>query len=81
MIKELRKRVTSRETQRREQAGLIVQEKLVLSKGKNPRLSDIFIRPNITGRRSTGHIEAHTNGFRFSTNKGESIGMYYLIFQ
>ncbi len=47
MIKELRKRVTERETQLRDQQGLISQDKLIVSKQRNPRLAGLFIRPNI----------------------------------
>lgn len=79
LIKELKKRLTIRETERRETANLIVQEKLVLSKGRNPRLSDVFIRPNPVGRRTTGTLEAHSNGFRFTPMKGENIGIVGLI--
>jgi nucleosome binding factor SPN SPT16 subunit len=66
-----------RETEKRESANLIAQEKLVLSKGRNPRLADVFVRPNPVGRRSNGVLESHTNGFRFSMNKGESIDILY----
>ena len=77
MIKELRKRVTARENERRETASLIEQEKLVLSKGRNPRLADVFVRPNPVGRKSNGVLEAHTNGFRFTMAKGQSVDILY----
>jgi len=77
LIKELRKRVTEKETERRETANLIEQEKLVISKGRNPKLSDVFVRPNPVGRRTTGILEAHSNGFRFSPSKGEHIDIMY----
>jgi nucleosome binding factor SPN SPT16 subunit len=55
-----------------------VQEKLVLSKtGKNPRLTDVWIRPNISGRRTAGTLEAHTNGLRFSSVKGGQIDIVF----
>lgn len=47
LIKELRKRVSDRESAAREQHGLISQDKLILSKNRNPRLADLFIRPII----------------------------------
>lgn len=47
LIKELRKRVSDRENAAREQSGLISQDKLILSKNRNPRLADLFIRPSI----------------------------------
>jgi nucleosome binding factor SPN SPT16 subunit len=74
LIKELRKRVTEKEMEGRARASLIEQEKLILSKGRNPRLVDVFVRPNPVGRRTNGALEAHTNGFRFSLTKGDVIG-------
>lgn len=76
-IKELRKRIVQRETERRATADLIEQEKLVLAKGRNPRLVDIFIRPSATGRKTLGYLEAHTNGLRFSSSKGENVDILY----
>jgi len=76
-IKELRKRVGERETERLQLSSLIQQEKLIISKNRNPRLTDVFVRPNPVGRRSNGSLEAHTNGFRFSLVKGDSIDIMY----
>lgn len=53
---------------------LVQQEKLVLSKGRNPRLSYLYVHPNPTGKRSTGTLEAHVNGFRFVSARGVTIG-------
>jgi nucleosome binding factor SPN SPT16 subunit len=48
LIKELRKRVSDRESEERDRTGLISQDKLILSKTpRNPRLPDLFIRPSI----------------------------------
>eukprot|EP01113_Clastostelium_recurvatum_P034907 TRINITY_DN4798_c0_g1_i1.p1 TRINITY_DN4798_c0_g1~~TRINITY_DN4798_c0_g1_i1.p1 ORF type:complete len:1142 (+),score=403.61 TRINITY_DN4798_c0_g1_i1:166-3591(+) len=82
LIKELRKRATQRESEAKETENLVEQEKLILSKDRrNPRLNDVFIRPTISGgagsRRSTGSLEAHSNGFRFSTNKGNPVDIMY----
>jgi nucleosome binding factor SPN SPT16 subunit len=35
------------------------------------------VRPNISGRKTAGILEAHMNGFRFATNKGEKIDIIY----
>eukprot|EP01118_Nematostelium_gracile_P011535 TRINITY_DN4109_c0_g1_i4.p1 TRINITY_DN4109_c0_g1~~TRINITY_DN4109_c0_g1_i4.p1 ORF type:complete len:781 (+),score=207.84 TRINITY_DN4109_c0_g1_i4:750-3092(+) len=77
MIKEMRKRVSMRDEQKRIKDQIVVQEKLVLNKGRNPRLSDIFVRPNLTGKKTIGILEAHQNGFRFSTMKGGNIDVLY----
>eukprot|EP01117_Protostelium_nocturnum_P003300 TRINITY_DN1426_c0_g1_i2.p1 TRINITY_DN1426_c0_g1~~TRINITY_DN1426_c0_g1_i2.p1 ORF type:complete len:1012 (-),score=450.37 TRINITY_DN1426_c0_g1_i2:224-3259(-) len=76
-IKDLRKKINDRETRNREAATLVVQEKLVLSKNKPIRLPELFVRPNPSKGRTSGTLEAHSNGFRFNTNKGEHIDVMY----
>eukprot|EP01133_Synstelium_polycarpum_P015861 gene15861-18847_t len=66
LIKEMRKRVTTRETENRFKMTLIAQEKLILTRGRFPRLNDVSVRPTISGRRSLGNLEAHENGLRFN---------------
>lgn len=42
------------------------QDKLVLIQNKtNPRLKDLYIRPNIVSKRLSGTLEAHANGKDF----------------
>lgn len=73
LIKTLRRQVTSRESERAERATLVTQEKLQLSgnRMKPIRLLDLSIRPAFhgRGRKLTGALEAHINGFRYSTSK------------
>jgi len=76
VIKELRKRYTTRESERKEREAAVVQERLVLYKQKRIRLPDVYIRPNLGRTRSLGTLEAHTNGFRFTTAKNEVVGMF-----
>lgn len=72
-IKTLRRQVTSRESERAERATLVTQEKLQLAsaKFKPIKLYDLWIRPPFggRGRKLTGSLEAHTNGFRYSTSR------------
>ncbi|KAL9259809.1 FACT complex subunit SPT16-like protein [Drosera capensis] len=72
-IKTLRRQVASRESERAERATLVTQEKLVLANSKiRPlRLGDLWIRPQFggRGRKQLGTLEAHFNGFRYSTSK------------
>ncbi|XP_057494352.1 FACT complex subunit SPT16-like [Actinidia eriantha] len=72
-IKTLRRNVVARESERAERATLVTQEKLVLAgnKFKPIRLADLWIRPVFGGRarKLTGTLEAHTNGFRYSTSR------------
>ncbi|XP_065003981.1 FACT complex subunit SPT16-like [Musa acuminata AAA Group] len=72
-IKTLRRHVTSRESERAERATLVTQEKLQLSgnRMKPIKLPDLWIRPSFggRGRKLTGTLEAHVNGFRYSTSR------------
>ncbi|WOL19289.1 FACT complex subunit SPT16-like [Canna indica] len=73
LIKTLRRHVTSRESERAERATLVTQEKLQLSgnRMKPIKLPDLWIRPSFggRGRKLTGSLEAHVNGFRYSTSR------------
>ncbi|KAI3448450.1 hypothetical protein Pfo_005115 [Paulownia fortunei] len=75
LIKTLRRNVMARESERAERATLVSQEKLVLAgnKFKPIRLADLWIRPTFGGRarKLTGTLEAHMNGFRYSTSRAD----------
>ncbi|KAG8363944.1 hypothetical protein BUALT_Bualt19G0075000 [Buddleja alternifolia] len=75
LIKTLRRNVMARESERAERATLVSQEKLVLAgnKFKPIRLSDLWIRPTFGGRarKLSGTLEAHMNGFRYSTSRAD----------
>lgn len=72
-IKTLRRQVVARESERAERATLVTQERLQLAgnRFKPIRLSDLWIRPVFggRGRKIPGTLEAHMNGFRFSTTR------------
>ncbi|XP_037483204.1 FACT complex subunit SPT16-like [Triticum dicoccoides] len=74
-IKTLRRQVASRESERAERATLVTQEKLqqASNKTKQMRLNDVWIRPPFggRGRKLTGTLEAHVNGFRYSTSRAD----------
>lgn len=73
LIKTLRRQVASRESARAERATLVTQEKLQMSgaKFKPIRLPDLWIRPPFggRGRKLTGSLEGHANGFRYATSR------------
>ncbi|KAI8027097.1 FACT complex subunit SPT16 [Camellia lanceoleosa] len=75
LIKTLRRQVASRESEKAERATLVTQEKLQIAgaKFKPIRLSDLWIRPVFggRGRKLPGTLEAHTNGFRYSTSRAD----------
>ena len=47
-----------------------------LGKG-NPKLKDLYIRPNIVQKRLIGVLEAHTNGFRYTSIRGDKVDILY----
>lgn len=74
-IKTLRRQVVARESERAERATLVTQEKLQLANNrfKPIRLPDLWIRPPFggRGRKIPGTLEAHVNGFRYSTTRSD----------
>lgn len=78
LIKEVQKRFKTREAEEREKEDLVKQDTLVLSQNKgNPKLKDLFIRPNIVTKRMTGSLEAHSNGFRYTSVRGDKVDILY----
>ncbi|CAG8668437.1 15500_t:CDS:10, partial [Cetraspora pellucida] len=59
------------ETERKEMADLIAQDKLIEIKGRRPtqRLSDVFVRPGLEGKRVPGELEIHENGLRYHSHR------------
>lgn len=53
------------------------QDKLDVISGRKPSLMDLKMRPNLTGRKTTGILEAHRNGFRFQEKKGEMVDILF----
>jgi len=48
-----------------------------LKTGKPPRLSELTMRPHLSGRKTVGRLEAHTNGLRFLSKKNEHVDVMY----
>lgn len=77
-IAELRKRARAKELREQEEANLVEQEKLVRTKNERvPRLSDLTMRPVFAGRKTQGNLEAHSNGLRFISTRGEVVDIMY----
>ena len=77
-VKALRTFVLNRDKERAERATLVQQEELI--KGKRAlRLSDVWIRPGLgtQGRKMSGILEAHQNGFRYFAPKGAHLDVMY----
>lgn len=78
LIKEVQKKFKNREAEEREKEDLVKQDTLILSQNKgNPKLKDLYIRPNIVTKRMTGSLEAHTNGFRYTSVRGDKVDILY----
>ena len=78
LIKDIQKRFKTREAEEKEKADLVQQDTLVISQGKgNPKLKDLYIRPNIAQKRLSGVLEAHTNGFRYTSIRGDKVDILY----
>uniref|UniRef100_A0A1I7SA86 FACT complex subunit n=1 Tax=Bursaphelenchus xylophilus TaxID=6326 RepID=A0A1I7SA86_BURXY len=77
LIKEMQKKFRTSEAEEREKEGAVKQDKLVLNNMKgNPKLKDLYVRPNIV-KRMSGVLEAHQNGFRYTTPRGDKIDVLY----
>lgn len=78
LIKEVQKKFRARESEKKELEGYVEQESLVLSTNKgNARLKDLYMRPVIGSRRVQGTLEAHVNGLRYTTLKGDKVDILY----
>ena len=78
-IKTLRSLILQRDKEKAERATLVRQEKLILAKNRVHILKDVWMRPAFVGkgRKMAGHLEAHVNGFRYKTPKGEELDVMY----
>jgi len=78
LIKEIQKKYKMREAEDKEKADLVEQDNLIVSSAKgNPKLKDLYIRPNIVQKRLSGILEAHMNGFRYTSIRGDKVDILY----
>jgi len=78
MIQELRKRFRQNALKAAEEADLVAQEKLVKMRDQRiPRMADLTMRPFVSGKKTTGTLETHTNGLRFTSKKHEIIDIMF----
>lgn len=75
-ITALKKKVTDRETKKAIEDSLVAQEALMKSTN-GPKLSHLSIRPALGGRKTVGVLEAHPNGFRFTSNKKGTVDITF----
>ena len=78
LIKDIQKKYRAREAEDKEKADLVEQDSLMVSSAKgNPKLKDLYIRPNIVQKRLSGILEAHNNGFRYTSIRGDKVDILY----
>ena len=78
LIKDIQKKYRAREAEDKEKADLVEQDNLMVSSAKgNPKLKDLYIRPNIVQKRLSGILEAHNNGFRYTSIRGDKVDILY----
>ena len=56
---------------------MIVNTYLFFPGKGNPKLKDLYIRPNIVQKRLSGTLEAHVNGFMYTSIRGDKIEILY----
>ncbi|TDL27246.1 FACT complex subunit SPT16 [Rickenella mellea] len=77
-ITELKKEVTKREQQKKEMADVIEQDVLVEIKGRRPlKLTEVFVRPALDGKRLPGEVEIHQNGIRYQSLGSQKIDLLF----
>jgi nucleosome binding factor SPN SPT16 subunit len=78
-LNELIKKVKNKEKEDKEKSNLIEQESLQMNKsGKRVYMESVSLRPSFNGKTKTiGVLEAHNNGFRFLSNKGDKVDIIY----
>lgn len=78
LIKEVQKKFKTREAEEKEKEDLVKQDTLIISSNKgNPKLKDLYMRPTIVNKRMTGSLEAHVNGFRYTSVRGDKVDILY----
>ena len=76
-IKEMTKDYKAKEQENKEREDIVEQEKIILKKEKRIFLPEILIKPPLSNKKTQGVLEAHVNGFRFISTKGEKVDIIY----
>lgn len=79
LIKEQQKRFKDQMADKAQMATFVAQDELVkFGRGQSvPAIQNIYARPTAERKRQQGTLEAHTNGFLWTSRKGESIRILY----
>ncbi|CAO3587831.1 unnamed protein product [Absidia cylindrospora] len=72
-ITDLKKDAVKKEAQRKEMADVVDQDNLIQVKGRRPlRLSGVYVRPQLDGKRLPGDLDIHTNGLRYQSIRSDN---------
>ncbi|CAF4420830.1 unnamed protein product, partial [Rotaria socialis] len=78
LILETQKKFKDQEQERKQMEGVVKQAALTLNASKtNPKLKDLYMRPSLANKKINGTLEAHTNGFRYTSVRGDKIDILY----
>lgn len=68
-INDLKKAATKRESERKELADVVEQDRLIEIKGKRlVQIHDVQVRPSFDGKKQSGDVEIHSNGIRYQSS-------------
>ncbi|KAI9684638.1 MAG: FACT complex subunit spt16 [Trizodia sp. TS-e1964] len=71
-ISDMKKSAVRKEQEKKELEDVVEQDKLVEIRNRRPqRLSDVFVRPALDGKRTAGEVEIHQNGLRYAPPRHE----------
>lgn len=74
----MQKEFKEKENEEKEKEGMVKQDSIVLStKQINPKLKDLYLKPNLVQKRIPGVLEAHTNGFLYTSTRGDKVEILY----
>lgn len=79
-IRELRKKFTAKLTDdvRGDDSTVQSAEVLRINRGEQvPILRDVFVVPSLVGKKAAGSLEAHSNGFRFTSTRGVTLDILH----
>jgi nucleosome binding factor SPN SPT16 subunit len=77
-VKNMLKKLREVRKEEKETTNLIEQPPLqIVRGGSTPSMNDINMWPSISGRRTTGKLEVHSNGFLFRSNKSEVVEIVF----
>ncbi|KAL7270396.1 FACT complex subunit spt16 [Rhizina undulata] len=67
-IQDMKKNAVKREQERKEMEDVVTQDNLIEIRNRRPqRLSEVYVRPALDGKRVPGEVEIHQNGLRYQS--------------